>query len=80
MLPRHAHRQLLDGLGDTPIVYLQGPRQSGKSTLAQSLQEPLSGAPYLTLDTAAVLAAATEDPEGFVAGLPQAASRTLELK
>lgn len=73
MLPRHAHRQLLDGLGDTPIVYLQGPRQSGKSTLAQSLQEPLSGAPYLTLDTAAVLAAATEDPEGLVAGLPQAA-------
>ena len=73
MLPRHSYRQLLDSLSDTPVVYLQGPRQSGKSTLAQSLQEPLSDAPYLTLDTTAVLAAATEDPEGFVAGLPQAA-------
>lgn len=73
MLPRHARRQLLDGLSDTPVVYLQGPRQSGKSTLAQSLQEPLSGAPYLSLDTITVLAAATEDPEGFVAGLPKAA-------
>lgn len=68
MIPRHAATQLVEALDDTPVVYLQGARQTGKSTLAQDLAEQRS-ASYLTLDTAAVLAAAADDPEGFVAGL-----------
>lgn len=70
MIPRHAATRLREALADTPVVYLQGARQTGKSTLAKSLAEQRS-ASYLTLDTAAVLAAATDDPDGFVAGLPR---------
>ena len=68
MIPRHVTTQLQEALGDTPVVYLQGPRQSGKSTLAQEVAEE-RGASYLTLDTAAVRTAAIDDPDGFVAGL-----------
>ena len=72
MTPRHAAAQLLEALDDTPVVYLQGARQTGKSTLAKALAEQRS-ASYRTLDTAAVLAAATDDPDSFVAGLPRPA-------
>ena len=69
MTGRHAAESLLDALADTPVVYLQGARQTGKSTLVRALAGRQHPASYLTLDTAAVLAAATGDPEGFVAGL-----------
>ena len=72
MIPRHSVVRLREALGDTPVVYLQGARQTGKSTLAKSFAERRS-ASYLTLDTAAVLAAAADDPDGFVAGLPRPA-------
>lgn len=52
-------------LTDTPVVLLAGPRQVGKTTLAQQLGERR----FLTLDEGAVLAAAKLDPDGFVAGL-----------
>lgn len=45
-----------------------GARQVGKSTLVQSLQEDFP-AQYLTLDDATVLAAASRDATGFLAGL-----------
>ena len=66
---RHATDALLDALRDTPVVYLQGARQTGKSTLVLAVAERQHPAQYLTLDTAAVLAAALSDPEGFVSGL-----------
>ena len=69
MISRHATRRLLDGLRDTPVVYLQGARQTGKSTLVRAIAKQHHPAAYLTLDTAAVFAAAAEDPENFVAGL-----------
>ncbi len=47
---------------------MQGPRQSGKSTLVQNLIEEGYPAKYVSLDTAATLAAASADPEGFLAG------------
>ena len=72
MIARHAATRLLEALDDTPVVYLQGARQTGKSTLAKRLAEQRF-ASYLTLDTAAVLAAATNDPDGFVAGLARPA-------
>lgn len=68
MYPRHIAPLLSDALADTPVVLLNGARQTGKSTLAQfySVQQ---GYRYLTLDDPAVLAAATDDPAGLVAGL-----------
>ena len=69
MLGRHAAWTFLDGLHDTPVVYLQGARQTGKTTLVRTIAGEQHPARYLTLDAAAVLAAAQDDPEGFIAGL-----------
>jgi predicted AAA+ superfamily ATPase len=54
-------------LRDTPVVCLLGPRQSGKTTLARTL-EPRHA--YVTFDDEATLAFARSDPTGFVASLP----------
>lgn len=56
-------------MADTPVVLLNGARQTGKSTLAEWHAEHVSGGRYLTLDDATILAAATEDPAGFLSGL-----------
>lgn len=56
-------------VADTPVVFVHGARQAGKTTLVQALIEAGHPATYLTLDEAPMLAAATSDPEGFVAGL-----------
>jgi predicted AAA+ superfamily ATPase len=66
MLRRNLSPALLDALSDTPVVLLNGARQVGKSTLVQSLET--SPSRYLTLDDATVLAAASRDPAGFLAG------------
>lgn len=71
MKRRHLTPQILAALRDTPVVYLQGPRQSGKSTLAQALRDNGYDSDYFTLDDAAVLVAAQGAPDGFVAGLPE---------
>ncbi len=54
-------------LADTPVVLLHGARQVGKTTLARAI-EP-SHRRYLTLDDGATLAAASADPDAFIAGL-----------
>ena len=69
MLKRSLTRPLLDALSDTPVVLLHGARQTGKSTLVQSLASTKHAARYLTLDDLGVLSAAREDPTGFLAGL-----------
>jgi len=71
MIRRNLTPQILAALRDTPVVYLQGPRQAGKSTLAQVLRNEGHDADYFTLDDAATLAAAQGDPDGFIAGLPE---------
>lgn len=55
-----------DALSDTPVVLLNGARQTGKSWLARQIAGKLGGARYLTLDDATVLAAARTDPTSFV--------------
>jgi len=55
-------------LEDTPVTMLIGPRQSGKSTLAQALVDELGDARYVSLDRGLNLTAARDDPAGFVAG------------
>jgi len=55
-------------LADTPVVLLNGARQTGKTTLAQAIAEK-SGAQYFTLDDAATLALAAGDPAGFIRNL-----------
>ena len=69
MIERHLTQSVLEALEDTPVVYVQGARQTGKSTLVQAIAKEAHPAPYYSLDAAAVLAAAEGDAEGFVAGL-----------
>jgi len=52
-------------LSEFRIVYVTGPRQSGKTTLARSLAAEV-GLRYLTLDDPSVQASAAADPHGFV--------------
>jgi predicted AAA+ superfamily ATPase len=71
MKHRNLTPQILAALRDTPVVYVQGPRQSGKSTLVQALRDDGHDAEYLTLDDAGALAAAERDADGFISGLPE---------
>lgn len=50
-----------------PVVTLTGPRQSGKTTLARAV---FPAKPYITLEDPDTRRFATEDPRGFLAGLP----------
>lgn len=68
MIERHITTRLRQALKDTPVVFLHGARQTGKSTLVQAIAEGGRNASYLTLDDATTLAAATGDPAGFVGG------------
>jgi len=62
----------VEALTDTPVVLIHGPRQCGKTTLVQLVGDE-RGYAYFTLDDDVVLAAATADPVGFVADLPERA-------
>ncbi|TAN06153.1 MAG: ATP-binding protein [Rhodanobacteraceae bacterium] len=64
--PRLAGEQVLSALADTPVVLLNGPRQSGKTTLTRDLLG--IGRTFRTLDDETTLAAATGDPTGFIRG------------
>ena len=67
LIHRNITANLLEALSDTPVVMVTGARQSGKSTLVQSNE--LEGRQYLTFDDVGVMAAAKDDPIGFLAGL-----------
>lgn len=66
---RFAVPLLEQALAESPVVLIHGPRQCGKTTLAQAMGEE-RGYAYFTFDDAVTLAAATADPVGFVADLP----------
>ena len=69
MIRRHLTEQLLQALADTPAILINGARQTGKSTLAQMPELEKGGRQYLTFDDPGVLAAAKQDPNGFIDGL-----------
>jgi uncharacterized protein len=68
-IPRLARAGLEVSLTDTPVVLIQGPRQSGKTSLARIVAEPL-GYGYATFDDENLVRASLEDPLGFVSNLP----------
>ena len=70
LYPRYAEPRLAEALADSPVVLIHGPRQCGKTTLARRIGER-AGYAYFNFDEPAALAAATEDPAGFVADLPE---------
>ena len=68
MIRRNIEASIQQALADTPVVLLNGARQTGKTTLAQAIAEK-TGAKYFTLDDAATLALAAGDPAGFIRNL-----------
>jgi predicted AAA+ superfamily ATPase len=70
MYPRFIERRVREALIDTRVVLISGPRQSGKTTLAERLAS--DGMPFLTLDDQTTLDTARGDPVGFIRGLDRA--------
>jgi len=85
MYRRNLMPLLQDALSDSPVVLLNGARQTGKTTLVQALTENQSeenqvkeqqvkaqqlARTYLSLDDVGVLSAAKSDPAGFLSGFP----------
>jgi len=70
LYPRYAQARLEEALADTPVVLVHGPRQCGKSTLAQIVGKARDYT-YISFDDDVALAAAREDPIGFATDLPE---------
>ena len=70
--PRHITQRLKNALKISPVVFLNGARQSGKSTLVQELAPQIGQsdhpAQYVTFDRPTYMAAATAAPEAFLTG------------
>ncbi|HLB41395.1 MAG TPA: ATP-binding protein [Gammaproteobacteria bacterium] len=66
MYKRHIMPSLLAALADTPVVFLNGARQTGKSTLVQEINHKEHPARYLSFDDPTILMAAKNDPVNFI--------------
>lgn len=68
MIKRDITTELIEAVGEYPVVTIFGPRQSGKTTLVQvTFPEKM----YHSLEDPDVHMAAESDPRGFLAGLPE---------
>jgi predicted AAA+ superfamily ATPase len=73
MIPRWIGERLQKWLQVMPVVFLQGARQVGKTTLAMQLMEEGVMNAYFSFDDLTLLQAAQRDPKGFVDTLPERA-------
>ncbi len=67
MIKRQAETVLLDLAKGYPILAITGPRQAGKTTLAQST---FPGKRYVSLEDLDEREFADQDPRGFLARFP----------
>ena len=70
MIQRNIEKELRDSAGEYPAVTILGPRQSGKTTLAQMTFPDL---PYYSLEDPDVRRQAEQDPRGLLAGIGERA-------
>jgi len=68
MYQRFLHPVAEELLSEFRILYVTGPRQAGKTTLARTIAAD-ADMKYLTLDDQSVLAAANSDPHGLIRSL-----------
>ena len=69
LYPRHVEPRLREALKDSPVTLIHGPRQCGKTTLAQKVGRS-AGYTYISMDEKDNLDYAKNDPVGFVNSLP----------
>lgn len=67
MWNRNLTTEVLASVSDTPVVFIDGARQTGKSTLVQAVARGPHPSRYFTLDDATVRAAVVADPTGWLA-------------
>ena len=72
MKERNIRHAIATALTDTPVVLVNGARQTGKTTLVREFAHKRK-ATFVTLDDHAALDAALNDPAGFITGLGDAA-------
>lgn len=65
--PRKLAQNVLFALENNPVVFVNGARQAGKSTLVQRLAEHDFPAEYISFDNATQMAAAASSPHSFLA-------------
>ena len=70
MYPRFVENRVRETLSVARVVFISGPRQSGKTTLAQKFTS--DNMPYFSLDDVATRKAALSDPVGFIRVLDRA--------
>ncbi len=70
MIQRDTEKAIHTLLKGFPVVTITGPRQSGKTTLAQAI---FSDKPYVSLEEPDVRLAAREDPRSFLGRFPDGA-------
>ncbi len=70
MYKRYVTKPIVEALEDTPVIVLNGARQTGKSTLCQQLiDDGIFDAQLVTLDDLTTLSAAQGNPLAFLQGL-----------
>lgn len=70
MYKRLLKQRIETAMSDTRVVLIAGPRQAGKTTLAQAIAG--DKLPFLSLDSVTTLTAARQDPIGFIRGIDKA--------
>jgi hypothetical protein len=68
MIIRAIEASIHEAMNDTPVVLINGARQTGKSTLARRVAERAGSARYVSLDESSALTSAQSDPGGFIDG------------
>jgi uncharacterized protein len=72
MYKRHIQDLVISALQDTPVIVINGARQTGKSTFClQLIKDGLFNAQYITFDDPTALSAAQSDTGAFIEGLDQ---------
>lgn len=62
-IDRSIEDRIVDSLSTFPVVYIAGPRQSGKTTLVKRILEDRHKTNYITFDDLQIRSAAQHDPE-----------------
>ncbi len=63
---RRIQNRLLAALSLSPVVFLNGPRQAGKTTLVRKIADKEYPAEYVSFDNATQMIAATNSPESYL--------------
>ncbi len=68
-IERHIQSEVRDHLATFPVVYINGPRQAGKTTFVRTLIDERFGGTFVTFDDVLERSTAMQNPVGYLRGL-----------